>query len=519
MANDNYRLRLALRVGGTWHRDLDSAPQQDPRLRVRAMLERLKHLAQQAATESQGFYDDDAPAILRAISPLAEGADRMFADEALRLGYELECPLPFECHEYQDDIKNEVSRHEFSKLLAKATAVFELDGSRGDKPAAYETVGYMVLDQCDILMAIWDGTPAKGAGGSADIVGEALRRGIPVVRLDPKSEKLDTILTPGGSDSGDRNGWGGIDERPKDTVWRLLLPPLFPDPTGSLHVTERLLARVLGGVWRVFEWALTLRVRRSNRPADFPPESHSTFAFRTQYAGWDRSAQLLSGLYRGAFLLNYVLGGLAVFLAIVGNARSDWFWPPVCESILIAIVITLMLLLRWRRWHLRTADCRYLAEQFRVLCYSYPLGLARCEPHSTNSAQLGDMWLEWHTRAIVRLTPMPTAKVTEWYLEEHVKATPQMGARADSLSHPQRGQVGKNRVSALRVVLGVHPGGLLCCARDLLLARRRSGACSGVAAVVLYCGFAGGIGGSPRHFHARRVPEASGAVGVDGWAG
>jgi hypothetical protein len=320
-------------------------------------------------------------------------------------------------------ISNEVSRHEFSKLLAKATAVFELDGSRGDKPAAYETVGYMVLDQCDILMAIWDGTPAKGAGGSADIVGEALRRGIPVVRLDPKSEKLDTILTPGGSDSGDRNGCGGIDERLKDTVWRLLLPPLFPDPTGSLHVTERLLARVLGGVWRVFEWALTLRVRRSNRPADFPPESHSTFAFRTQYAGWDRSAQLLSGLYRGAFLLNYVLGVLAVFLAIVGNARSDWFWPPVCESILIAIVITLMLLLRWRRWHLRTADCRYLAEQFRVLCYSYPLGLARCEPHSTNSAQLGDIWLEWHTRAIVRLTPMPTAKVTEWYLEEHVKAT------------------------------------------------------------------------------------------------
>ncbi len=425
MPIDDFRPRLAFRVGVTGHRDLNARACRELRPRVRARLEQIKHLAEQAATESQGVYDDDAPAILRAISPLAEGADRIFAEEAIDLGYDLECPLPFDCREYRNDFTDEISKRQFDELLAKAVAVFELDGSRRDEPAAYALVGQLVLDQCDILLAIWDGKNAKGEGGTAEVVAHAKRRRIPVVWLHSDSGALDTIITSNGSEDCGRVTCGGIDERIKDAVWRLLLPPRNPDPVGSLHLTERLLAPVLVRVWRLYETALTAGLRRSRSPADAPPESLAIHGFQKQYASWDRSANLLAGLYRGAFLLNYALGVLAVFLAILGNATGGhWGWAAG-ESVTILIVIVLVASLRRRRWHLRTADCRYLAEQFRILCYSYPLGLAPCKPHQPAyylPAELGDSWVEWHSRAIVRQTPMPTAKVTDDYLKEHAKA-------------------------------------------------------------------------------------------------
>src|ERR1017187_6989719 len=145
MPIDDFRPRLAFRVGVTGHRKLDAMTCQELRPRVRAMLEQMKHLAEQAAAKSRGAYHKHAPAILRAVSPLAEGADRIFAEEALELGYELECPLPFHCQEYRNDFTDEISTRQFDELLAKAIAVFELDGTRKDAPAAYALVGQLVV--------------------------------------------------------------------------------------------------------------------------------------------------------------------------------------------------------------------------------------------------------------------------------------------------------------------------------------------------------------------------------------
>jgi len=48
---------------------------------------------------------------------------------------------------------------------------------------AYEAAGWVVLDQCDLLIAIWDGKAPRGLGGTGQIVHEALRRGIPTVSV------------------------------------------------------------------------------------------------------------------------------------------------------------------------------------------------------------------------------------------------------------------------------------------------------------------------------------------------
>ena len=90
--------------------------------------------------------------------------------------------------------------------------------------------------------------------------------------------------------------------------------------------------------------------------------------------------------------------------------------------IIIIIIIIMIFSMRLRRWHLRTADCRYLAERFRILCYSYPLALRPSGPHlPAHYRAESSGWLEWHTLAILRLTPMPTAKVARTYLDEYYK--------------------------------------------------------------------------------------------------
>jgi hypothetical protein len=38
-----------------------------------------------------------------------------------------------------------------------------------------------VLEDCDVLLAIWDGQDAQGQGGTGGTVAEARARGIPVV--------------------------------------------------------------------------------------------------------------------------------------------------------------------------------------------------------------------------------------------------------------------------------------------------------------------------------------------------
>ncbi len=38
-------------------------------------------------------------------------------------------------------------------------------------------VGHYVLDNCDVLIAIWDGEPSRGQGGTAEIVEKARAMG------------------------------------------------------------------------------------------------------------------------------------------------------------------------------------------------------------------------------------------------------------------------------------------------------------------------------------------------------
>ena len=43
-----------------------------------------------------------------------------------------------------------------------------------------------MVDRSERLVAVWDGKPARGIGGTADIVSYARQKGVPVVVLWPE---------------------------------------------------------------------------------------------------------------------------------------------------------------------------------------------------------------------------------------------------------------------------------------------------------------------------------------------
>jgi len=116
----------------------------------------------------------------RVLSSLAEGADRLLARRLLELpGSVLWVPLPHPEQEYRRDFSSPASLQEFNELLERAGRVISLPPAQ-DREQAYLAAGRYIIEHSNILLAIWDGEPAQGKGGTAEIVRLARLRGMPL---------------------------------------------------------------------------------------------------------------------------------------------------------------------------------------------------------------------------------------------------------------------------------------------------------------------------------------------------
>jgi hypothetical protein len=130
------------------------------------------------------------------LSALAEGADRLVAEVGLAppLCGALHALLPFDVADYRRDNVTPGSLAEFQSLLDRAEMVEYPAPPPGTAPpsgrggclegdardAAYEWCGFQTVDRCDVLLTLWDGQPARGRGGTADVVAYARRAGKPL---------------------------------------------------------------------------------------------------------------------------------------------------------------------------------------------------------------------------------------------------------------------------------------------------------------------------------------------------
>lgn len=114
------------------------------------------------------------------ISSLAIGADQVGARLALVMGGSVRAVLPFPDIERTFDSEG---LREF--LVLRSRAEVEVLDASGSDETAFLAAGRRVVDLADRMIAVWDGAPARGKGGTADIVAYARSVGVPVVQIDP----------------------------------------------------------------------------------------------------------------------------------------------------------------------------------------------------------------------------------------------------------------------------------------------------------------------------------------------
>ena len=68
------------------------------------------------------------------MSPIADGADQIAAEVALKLGWELQVVLPFARAEYRASLANDGARERFDALIERASCVLELPGDSSCSP-------------------------------------------------------------------------------------------------------------------------------------------------------------------------------------------------------------------------------------------------------------------------------------------------------------------------------------------------------------------------------------------------
>lgn len=460
--------RLAFRVGVTGAREpLALIEQLRPRVEdvLRQISAEMTHLCDRSDVKEA--YRQDQPGriepTLTLLSPLAMGADRLVARVAIETGYKLHVPMPFARAEYEQDFRHIPGAiAEMQKLLDDGKAeVLELDGA-DDQPAArlyhrsraYEAVGRYVVHNCDLLIAIWDGTPPKGRGGTFDTVRHALDHGVPVWWIDATDPTrnptwLSDVIEPR-REPASRTACAELTD-----YMRRLIPPPRP-PHGHSHGIIESLVRLLPGrrtephleylntrpssahwwsrAHAGFLWLLASEaaVPETSRTPKLP-----TACYWNKYRNESGSISSEMGdRYRSSYVWVFTLVSLSISLAAFELAFKN---TPAIKSVVAPVIyleaIALLLILLVvacnirLSWHQRWIDTRLLSELCRTqevlstIGWSLPgraisrLVEERIDPRQRDRAA----WVPWFFAALLRAAPLPTQPITAETLKEPLR--------------------------------------------------------------------------------------------------
>lgn len=119
---------------------------------------------------------------------LAIGADQLFVKKALELHIPVEAIIP--CARYADSFLTDESRAEYTRLLQACQQVHQLPLDECSQ-YAFLAAGHQVVENSDVVVVAWNGYPAAGKGGTADVVSYARFLGRPWVHVDTSQHKVE----------------------------------------------------------------------------------------------------------------------------------------------------------------------------------------------------------------------------------------------------------------------------------------------------------------------------------------
>lgn len=432
------RLPFVLTVGITGHR-AESLPQGSVERLRQKIREVLLHITEAGAAlllREQACFAP-VPPRLRFVSPIADGADQIAAEVALELGWELQVVLPFSRAEYRASLANEASRERFDGLAERASCLLELPGHSQDQLDAYVMTGRATVAHCDLLIAVWDGLPPRGRGGTGEVVQLAITRGTAVIHL-PLEEQTPprviwsafdpTVITLADEPSAER----ALDRNAMDAMLQgLLRPPPDrqeqkflqrfarerPRPLRTRIEYPLLLAAAGVGQFGAKDFAnkhceaqIRDEWRRYRQGCAEPLQITAEMDVLEQAYSWaDRLATHFAQTYRSGHIFNFVLGGFAVCLGL-----SAFMAPHLkFEFAGLELVITVAIILNAgvgsrNEWHRRWLDYRQLAERLRPMRSLKLLGIAAPDPPGTPSNPVPRRWIDWYASGIWRAIGCPS---------------------------------------------------------------------------------------------------------------
>jgi hypothetical protein len=343
-----------IRVGVTGHRKLDdpAAIQALAKKAIAAEVERL--FPEESRRNIESVRRAGTTTIsLRVLSPLAEGADRVVARAVLdHPNARLDVVLPLALEDYLQDFATEESRKEFTELLdrcrkpvlLRTRRIQDDRRDRGDQAElrrdAYHQVGRYVVDHCDVLIAVWDGQPSRGRGGTGEIVQYAQEQNRPIIRVWGNSFE---VLN--------RDNNNGLDASALDAIDRFNRQAITPDERSCYvknldreHFEEPTTAREISPSVREF---VNSRL--------FPYYAQSSIMAKASQKRFYRAGRFI-----------YVLSAAAVGSAAAGILFPALAWAGFSMELMLLILIWLAFQQAYRKHsHQGWIENRCLAERIR----------------------------------------------------------------------------------------------------------------------------------------------------------
>lgn len=306
------------------------------------------------------------------ISALAEGADRLVARVGLKHGASLVAMFPMPRRMFETDFKSEVSRREFEQLADAAQNVIELalpthvteaeasvDGEARD--ARYAEGGVMVDRSSHILLALWDGEPAAGTGGTGDAVAFMLEgppprfQGVSEFLHPPSTGPVAHVYTPRPKSPNSNQKAGELSWRyPSAARWRRKEKEL----DRRLKLIEKFNVEAAQGSGYSLLPDEVWRQGIDNQAAEI---------LDARYQAADRLARVAQNRAKRVYRWLSGFGVFALsFYQLNSNHQTHWGGYLVLFAVVMIGAAIVYYLAKKERLHERYLDDRALAEAIRV---------------------------------------------------------------------------------------------------------------------------------------------------------
>ena len=485
------KVRVSLGVTGHRATHPTFAANQD---RIAQTLVHILDVIDAAVSATPLVFGPGSRAATRLHCLLADGADQLTAEMALSRQYELVAPLPFgerlntainampvdaaearallageDAHDpatrkYAEAIRRLTGQAQVFDLadedesitalfLAKLNAPNDTARARLFAAECSRRVALadrILIEQSDIVIAVWDGVTTAHVGGTGHTLAAALDLGALVVWIDPAApaawrvlrapeslvgpaqanqEKREAalaklvrdVLHPG--EDADHPGIKTLDGE----TWRTRSNPL----THAYRRIEALFGDKPGrsrwrGLTQHYESpddiasgsaAGMLAAARGLPGADAALINRITHGVLKRFAWSDGISAHLSDLYRGGMVVSFILSSLAIVggMAYLPFVSSDQKWAfALFEFVLLSAILAITFFGQKTRWHDRWFETRRVAEYLRHSPLLMTLGAARAPGRWPQGAETS--WPEFYVRHALRDVGLPQMAITPAYL-------------------------------------------------------------------------------------------------------